>query len=207
MNTVPATKRSYRQAARAQAAEETAMRILDAFDARLREGWFDEIRLEDVARDAGVTVQTVIRRFGGKDGLLAAAIDRLAVEIHGRRAVTPGDVAAAVRALIADYEACGDMVMRCLAQEDRHPAMRRMTDVGRASHREWLEQVFKPWLEPLPADAARVRTDALVVATDLYVWKLLRRDMNRPLAEYRRQVETLISAALEGLAPPAGGLR
>lgn len=207
MNNVTPTKRGYRQSARAQAAEETGLRILDAFDARLRDGWFDEIRLEDVARDAGVTVQTVIRRFGGKDGLLEAVRDRLSDEIQRRREVTPGDVAGALNVLVEDYEACGDMVMRCLGQEDRHAQMRRMTDIGRAFHRQWLERVFAPWLEPLPAAEARARTDALVVATDLYVWKLLRRDMQRPIAEYRRQVESFISAALDGLAPPAGGPR
>ena len=33
----------------------------------------DDIPLEEVARRAGVSLQTVIRRFGGKQELLAAA--------------------------------------------------------------------------------------------------------------------------------------
>lgn len=179
-------------------AETTGRRILDAFNARLLDGWFDEIRLEDVAVDAGVTVQTVIRRFGGKDGLLEAAADRLNEEVQGRRQVAPGAVAAAIQALMDDYEEAGDLVMRSLAQEDRHPAIRRMTDAGRAYHRAWIEAVFAPWLQDLPPADARKRTDALVVATDVYVWKLLRRDMDRPLREYRRLVERLIDSALEG---------
>ena len=56
--------RHYAQRARAQATEATARRIVDAFLARLMAQWFDEITLDRVAEDAGVTVQTVVRRFG-----------------------------------------------------------------------------------------------------------------------------------------------
>ena len=62
--------RRYVQAARAEAAADTARRILEAFLARLMTQWFDQITLDRVADDAGVTVQTVVRRFGGKDGVV-----------------------------------------------------------------------------------------------------------------------------------------
>src|SRR5262245_12423617 len=137
MNSIPPNRRNYNQTARARAAEETGRRILDAFQARLLQVWFDEIRLADVARHAEVRVQTVIRRYGGKDGRLEAAHLRLGEEIQTRRIVKPGDVAGAISAVIEDYETVGDFVMRCLGQEDRHPAMRQMTDVGRRYHREW----------------------------------------------------------------------
>lgn len=191
-----APKRIYRQSARAQAAEATAARIVDAFAAQLRERWFDEIRLEGVARTAGVTVQTVIRRFGGKEGLLDAMHQRLGAEIRRRREVAAGDSAGAVASLIDDYEEVGDLVLRTLAQEDRYPAVRAMTDIGRAMHRTWIATAFAPWLEPMAPDARRRATDALVVAGDIYVWKLLRRDMERPLTEYRALVEKMCAAAL-----------
>lgn len=191
-------RRPYRQTARAKAAEATADRILEAFAARLRDGWFDEIRLDDVARDAGVAVQTIIRRFGGKEGLLDATVERVRDEVLGRRDVAAGDVAGAIRVLIEDYEALGDLVLRSLAQEDRYPAIRRMTDVGRAEHRAWIAHVFSPWLATLPPDVAQARLDSLVVATDLYVWKLIRRDMARPVAELKALMARLIPAALAG---------
>jgi AcrR family transcriptional regulator len=199
MNYEPA-KRTYRQAARAQAAEATAERILEAFVRRLRETWFDEIRLEDVANDAGVTVQTVIRRFGGKDGLLDATSMHVSAEVQRRRAVAPGDVASAVTTLLEDYEAAGDLFMRMLAQEDRYLPVKRLTDHGRAYHRAWVRGVFSPWLEVLPPLEAEARLDALVVVTDVYVWKLLRRDMGRTVAELRSLMEHMIAAALEGVA-------
>src|SRR5689334_18048726 len=112
MNINTSAKRPYRQSARAQAAQETAERIVDAFALRRRDSWFDEIRLEDVARDAGVTVQTVIRRFGGKEGLLDAAKMQIGQEIMRTRVVPRGDAAAVARALVDDYEVSGDVVMR-----------------------------------------------------------------------------------------------
>jgi AcrR family transcriptional regulator len=191
-----APKRQYRQSARAQAAEATANRIVDAFALQLRERWFDEIRLEDVARHAGVTVQTVIRRFGSKEGLLEATHERLGNEIRQRRVVAPGDAKGAVASIVEDYETVGDLVVRSLAQEDRYPAVKAMTDIGRASHREWISRAFQPWLEPLSSEERRKAADALVVAGDVYVWKLIRRDMKRPLAEYRALLERLCAAAV-----------
>jgi AcrR family transcriptional regulator len=192
-----AARRSYRQGARAVAAQETAERIVQAFLRRLGRDWFDEIRLEDVARDAAVTVQTVIRRFGGKEGLLDAAAAQLGVEIRRRREVTPGDVAALVEALIEDYETVGDLVIRTLAQDARYPALRRATDLGRREHRAWLAAAFAPQLGP-DAERDAAPLDALVAATDVYLWQLVRRDLGRSTAELRRLMTTFIHSALAG---------
>lgn len=201
-------RRAYRQSARAAAAEATGERILDAFAAQLRERWYDEIRLEEVARDAGVTVQTVLRRFGSKERLLDAMHERLGREIRGRREVRSGDVCGAIDSLVEDYEEVGDLVMRTLAQEDRYPACRKMTDIGRAMHRAWIGKAFEPWLEAMAPEDRRRATDALVVAGDIYVWKLIRKDMKRPVAEYRALVENMCAAAIgvppERLAQSAG---
>jgi AcrR family transcriptional regulator len=193
-------KRPYRQSARANAARATAARILDAFARQMQERWFDEIRLDDVARKAGVTPQTVIRRFGGKEGLLDAMHERLGAEIRQRREVAEGEVGRAVSSIVEDYETTGDLILRTLAQEERYEAVKAMTDIGRTMHRQWLEQAFAPWLNRVTGEERRRMLDALVVAGDIYVWKLLRRDMNRPLPEYRAQLEKLIASAL-GLSP------
>ncbi len=176
------------------------MRILEAFRRRLRVEWYDQITLDQIARDAGVTVPTIIRRFGNKEGMLAETQKRMDSEIHGRRAVAPGDVDAIIRVLIEDYEEVGDLVVRTLAQEERYPVFRIVTDVGRAGHRRWVEQGFVPWLDPLDPDARQARLDALVVATDLYVWKLVRRDMGRSPEQLRELMLNLIGGII-GKAP------
>ena len=192
----PKARRPYRQTARAASAEATRTAALDAFRRRLEGDWFEDIRLDDVAQDAGVTVQTVIRLFGGKEGLIDATMDRMAKAINLNRGAPTDDAALLVKRIVADYEQIGDLVMRLLDQEERHPAIRKVTDFGRREHRASLGKAFAAVLAPLPEPEARRRLDALVVATDLYVWKLIRRDMRRPVSELRALMETLIQAAL-----------
>src|SRR6476646_4799596 len=51
---------------------ETRRRILDAARARILADGFDALRLDDVARDAGVTKAGVIKSVGGKATILLA---------------------------------------------------------------------------------------------------------------------------------------
>ncbi|MBS0558946.1 MAG: TetR/AcrR family transcriptional regulator [Proteobacteria bacterium] len=170
--------RPYRQVARAAATEETRRRIVAAFADALRARWLDEITLDDVARTAGTTRQTVIRLCGGKEELLRAAAEVFKQEIDQRRAVPDGASPAAVaQAVTQDYEAMGDIVFRLLAQELRHPVLTPLLTVGRRSHRAWVEESLAAHL-PQARGARRERLIAeAVAATDVYVWKLLRRDM------------------------------
>lgn len=195
MKTKTSTRR-YRQNARADAAKATAERILSAFMTRLSSEWFDAITLESVANDAGVTVQTVVRRFGGKEGLLEAARGKLALEVKQRRSTTPGDIDKAIDQLIGDYEAIGDFVIRLLAQEDRYPVIRTITNHGRKQHRDWLSEVFSPQLTSAKGALRQRRLDMLVAASDVYIWKLVRIDMKRPVTHYRTMLKSLINGAL-----------
>jgi AcrR family transcriptional regulator len=194
-------KRAYKQGARAEAAEATGQRITAAFLARAETEWFDEITLESLAQDAGVTVQTLIRRFGGKDGVVDAASEGFEVDVIEQRRCERGNVKKALDVLIGDYERAGGLVMRVLMQEDRYAAMKRVADKGRAGHRKWLGEVFAPWLETLPAKAREARLDALVAATDIYLWRLMRVDMGRDVSAYRKLVQQMIAGALDGDKP------
>lgn len=196
LDTETPARRGYRQGARALAAEQTAARILDAFDACLTHEWFDLVTLEAVARAAGVSVPTVIRRFGSKEGLLEASWQRMSHSIVARRNAPRGDIRAMVRVLVEDYELIGDKVMRALHQEARYPALRAANDIGRVRHRAWVAHCMAPWLENLPAEAARQRLDALVAATDLTLWHLIRRDMARPPEALRDIMLTFIAGII-----------
>jgi len=112
--------RAYNLGARAESAEALGQRIVDAFLTRLMKQWFDEITLDQIADDAGTTVQTIVRRFSGKDGLLAAAVRTFASGVNARRATPAGDIARMVDNVVADYEHSGDAVIRLLALESRH---------------------------------------------------------------------------------------
>ncbi|HWE97230.1 MAG TPA: TetR/AcrR family transcriptional regulator [Tepidisphaeraceae bacterium] len=205
MKSTPATRR-YSQGARAQSALDTARRIVGAFLSLLMTQWFDEITLDRVAADAGVTVQTVVRRFGGKEGLLAASVKTLSGRIHAQRATPQGDIARLAANVIADYEQTGDAVIRLLALEPRHPALKQVLDFGRREHRNWVAAAFSQMLGALHAPARERAIDALVTVTDVYVWKLLRRDMGRSVPAATATLKRLIHATItEFSAKPHSG--
>src|SRR3712207_8050354 len=82
-------KRRYRMRVRAEAAAETGRRILEAVIELHRERFFDEVSLEDIAERAGVTVRTVIRRFGSKERLIEAAAEEGTRQVTHQRYQAP----------------------------------------------------------------------------------------------------------------------
>jgi AcrR family transcriptional regulator len=171
---------------RAAAVEATRERILTAAYELFLEHWYDDVTLARIAKRAGVSGQTVINHFGGKEGLFAAVHERFGGEVVSRRySATPGDVESVVDALMQDYEITGDAVIRLLALEEKVPSVAPMLALGRKGHREWVEAMF---------DAPEVVPE-LVVATDVYTWKLLRRDQGLS----RRKTAAAIRRIIEGI--------
>jgi AcrR family transcriptional regulator len=189
-------KRRYRMTARAEAAAATRQAIVDAYLALIVERNYDEITLHAVAERAGVAVQTVIRRFGSKEELFATvARESAAHEAALRAEAAPGDVRDAVRNVVAHYERIGNVMLRLVGQEDRISALREVTDAGRRIHYGWAERAFSPFLEPLAPAARRRLHGQLVVLTDLFTWRLLRRD----LGFGRRQTELAMTEMIDAL--------
>jgi AcrR family transcriptional regulator len=190
------SQRPYRMVARAESTAATGERILDAAVEVFWERPREQITLDEVARRAGVSVQTVIRRFGGGEGLFAAAAEREAERVRRQRAQAPvGDAAGAVRVLVDHYEALGDRVLKLLTEEDRVPGLREVADRGRAAHREWCARVFASALAGRVGADRRRRLAQIVAVCDVYTWKLLRRDAGLS----RRQTELALVELLEAL--------
>ncbi len=70
-------KRRYVQRARAASSEATRARILDAAEASFEDGPLTAVRIDDVARRAGVSRSTVYQLFESRRGLLVALAQRL----------------------------------------------------------------------------------------------------------------------------------
>ena len=116
------TVRGYVMTERARSTVATGERIMDATVELFVERPYAHVTLRDVADRAGVTVQTVIRRFGDKEGLTAAAADRTRVQVFTHRDAAPiGDVEGAVDNLVTHYEDVGGLVRSLLAEEDSVP--------------------------------------------------------------------------------------
>lgn len=178
-------RRTYTMTARSEAAERTRARILDATVALATSRLLAEISLDDIAAEAGVSVQTVLRRFGSKAGVIEAAHALAIGEVAQERQAPVGDVPTALAVLVDHYERRGDSVALLLAQEGSDEQVRRITEAGRRLHREWVQVVFAPYL---PAgEQGDELVDLLVVVTDVLTWKQLRRDLrlDRPTTELR----------------------
>lgn len=153
------------------------------------------ITLGTVAERAGVTVKTVLRHFGSRESLIEAAYLAVRQAVLAERVSPPGDPETAMTVLIEHYEGRGDMVLGLLAEEDDDPRARLMCEAGRTLHREWVEDVFGNELPLEPIERDRI-IDALVVATDVYSWKLLRRDRHLTVAEVRNRMQLMTDGVL-----------
>lgn len=192
-------RRPYRMTQRADSAAATAERIVEAAIEVFWEMPTDQLSLEQIARRAGVTVQTVIRRFGGRNGLLAAARERESARIRGQRDAAPvGDLAGTVRVLVEHYETYGDRVLKMLAEEARVPSLRPIVDQGRAEHREWCSRVFAPTLKDLHGVDRERRLAQVVAVCDVSTWKLLRRDAGLSRRQTERALVELLGPLQEG---------
>jgi AcrR family transcriptional regulator len=185
--------------ARAEATAATAEHILDAAVEVFWELPTNQISLDEVARRASVTVQTVIRRFGGRDGLLAAAVERESEKVRLQRdEAGPDDPEGAVGILVEHYEVMGDRVLKMLAEEERVPGLQPIVDVGRTGHRAWCARVFAPALDGLRGLQRERRLAQLVAVCDVYTWKLLRRDAGLSRRQTELAVLEILSPWLEG---------
>jgi hypothetical protein len=69
-----------------------------------------------------------------------------------------------------------------------------MADAGRRWHRGWVERTFEPLLQGSSGAERERRLVALVVATDLLTWKLLRREMGLGRAPAEQIVAEMVTA-------------
>ncbi|MEU4575222.1 TetR/AcrR family transcriptional regulator [Nonomuraea sp. NPDC023979] len=187
------SRRPYRMGARAAAVEATRARVLEAAAGLWMRHWYDDVTLQHVADAAGVSVQTIVNRFGGKEELADAVADWLAARISDTRQAPAGDVAAIVAALFDDYERDGDAVTLWIAQVDRVPAIGRAAAHARAQHRAWLERVFADRL-PAGGPAREHALNLHSAATDVCLWKLWRRDLGLPRADAERAMRDLLTS-------------
>jgi AcrR family transcriptional regulator len=194
MDVTMKSTRPYTQRARAARTAETREHILAAARSLASERLTARIVLGEVAARAGVSVQTVLRHFGSKDALLEETRTLVLDQVLRERAAPPGDVVAAVTAIEAFYEHRGDMAVRMLAEEHEDRDVAEHLVRGRRVHRDWVGEVFGPQLDHA-ADRV-VAVDLLAVATDVYTWKILRRDRGLDRDTTRERMLHLVRAVL-----------
>jgi AcrR family transcriptional regulator len=188
--------RSYVMTARAAKAAATRARIRTRAAALYRERPIEEFTLEEVARRAETTVQTVLRIFGSKEQLIYAALEEMVEHGMPLKPTAPGDVGAAVAAIFDIYEGMGDLVIERLSDELRRPALKEGLELGRKNHRDGVRAAFAPQLARASGQARAELFEMLTILTDVYIWKLLRRD--RKLG--RRAAEAMVCKMIDRVA-------
>lgn len=179
---------------RGQKAAATRQHILEAARGLFGER-SAEFTLEKVAEVAGTSVQTVLRAYGNKEALILEAIGSFRADEAAP--VEPlRSVAESVRRIFDDYEEIGDRAIRMLAEEHRIPGFAEVAQSGRKRHRVWVEAAFSKQLAKHSTHERAELVLGLLAATDVYVWKLYRRDFGLSRKTAESAVERLISAAL-----------
>jgi AcrR family transcriptional regulator len=190
-------KRAYEMTARRAAVERTRERILETAYELFIALPYDEVTIDGIAEQAEVSRQTVHRQFGSKEDLVVAITDwRRPIEDDRSMQAEPGDIETAVRVQIDRYEAFGDAIVRFLELEGRIDAVDHFLEVGRDSHRAEIEHTFGPYLPSQECTERDHAVLALYAATDVMVWKLLRRDFGRSRAETETIIRSLVGGVL-----------
>ena len=171
--------RTYRMRARSESAEATRRRILEAATALLRERSAGDIRLEQIAGRAEVSVQTILRIYRTRAALLERAGGEALRALAGDNPdPRPGDLPGTVASLFERYEALGQL--------------------AGAQPREWVERQFAPQLARHPGARRERVLNALQVASAPHSWQLLRRSLGLGREEAEATIRRLITGALGG---------
>ncbi|MCU1473969.1 TetR family transcriptional regulator [Amnibacterium sp.] len=189
------TTREYRMVRRGAAVAATRERILAATIALGYEELDLDPTLERVAARAGVSVQTVLRRFGSRTALLDEALAAAQGAVADERLpAAAGDDP--LVPLLEHYRLRGAFSLRMLAREDTDARAALVTAGGKRLHRDWVSTAFGPRLSLHDAGRLEALMDLLVVATDVYAWKLLALERGLPDTVVLDRMRTLVDAIL-----------
>jgi AcrR family transcriptional regulator len=200
---VKSAPRAYVQHARAVSTRDKREVILVAATQQFLTRSYEEVTLVTVAEAAGVSRQTILNHFGSKEGLLEGVAQQITREREG---AATGDASGAIGRLIDNYERMGDANVRMLAIEASVPVAARLLREGRSSHQRWLAETFADRLPARAADRSQLLA-ALHAATDVYVWKLLRRDLALSRRQTQKTIEHLVLGALSTPLQPTAAAR
>lgn len=190
--------RAYDMTKRADAAGGTRRRIAEAALALFKARDYDDVSLNEIARAAGVSHQTVLNHCESKAGVLLAAGELFSEEIRDLEADTvPGDVASVVHTTCVRYEVLGDANARWAAMSTRAPEVAEGLARGRLGFQSWLEEMLGDLLpgHDDPAERRRVLY-GLHAALDVFTWKLLRRDLGLSQQQTEVQLNDLVLGVL-----------
>lgn len=197
--TNPPGSRAYRSELRAEQADATRSRILDA-TLRVMARGMASLSVPAVAREAGVSVPTIYHHFATKADLLAAVYPHLMRRTGVDRVPMPrtvDEVRDAVRAVFERMDSLDDLARAAAvspaAEEARHTSVQTRLELGR--------QLARTHVPPLAeADQERIARvmAVLITSASLRMW---RRHLGSSVDEAADDIEWVLRAALAAAAP------
>jgi AcrR family transcriptional regulator len=186
--------RPYSSKLRAEQAQETRERILDA-TGRVMAGGLAFVSIPRVAREAGVSVPTIYRHFPTKHDLLAAIYPHAMRRAGLKEAVVPRSIDELRQGLRAHFErtdSLGDLARAAMASP-ASDEVRRLSMPGRlAAFRQVADSI-----EPKPSKADRDRiARLLVILTASAALRLWRDQLGSSVEEAADDVDWAIRAVI-----------
>lgn len=124
--------RKYAMTNRSKAAEQTAQDIIRVLGELWMEYSLHEITLELIAERSGVTTRTILRKYGSKEGIFAAAMKKDPAGIQSIKSqAIPGNIKSIASVLMQEYELTGMASVRTLAIEHDMPFAAKILRKGR----------------------------------------------------------------------------
>jgi AcrR family transcriptional regulator len=190
--------------ARAESAKRTREQVLDAAAECFGDQDYDTVSLKDIAKRAGVGLQTVVRTAGSKEALFALVAERfLTATMDGFDLTRMRTWRDALDYLMTFYETYGDRTMRVIIHEHRVPEVREYTQRSRALQAAWIQLNHGAAFDGLSERERKRRLAMVLTLTGGRTWYALRRDYGLSAEETKRSIAEQLEALLDATAHSA----
>jgi AcrR family transcriptional regulator len=188
-NKVEECARRYTLGKRKEASDEARKRCVEAANALLTDSNTPDLKMEDVARRAGITRQTIYNLFGSKTELIEAVFDDLA-RLGGMESMAaamqqhdPETRLSAMVMTFARFWAASRMITRHIrAMATTDPDLSSAIRARDERRRMACQHVLRGFGQPLPTDGDPLRVDLLWTITSFEFFDMLAGEHRTPIS-------------------------
>jgi len=190
-------------------------RLAEAAFALFDEHGYEQTTVDDITERAGLGRTTFFRHYRSKDDVIFPDHDRMLEEIAERLRTTSQDTALAavsdaVRLVLLQYLAEGDLARRRYALTSRVPALRDREIATVARYQRLFREFIATWLadtarEPGTAEPDPLRAELMAAAVVAAHNHILRRWLRGESTDPVREVDDALRLVIGLFTAPGGG--
>ena len=192
------TGRAYDMSNRGESSRSTKRRIAEAALELFKSRDYDDVSLNEIARAAGVSHQTVLNHFDTKAGVIPACAEVFSEQVAELNLpVAVGDPVSIVRVTCARYEMVGDVNARWADIAPRVPGLEALIAHARTNFQAWLTDALGDLLPgPEEPDERRRVLVGVHAALEVHTWRFFRRDLQLSQADTATHLTDLVLGVL-----------